>query len=236
MDIINDGDCDLKSVGTRIILPATYHGGPRYMQKRYQNAMAIVRVYGKPTLFITFTCNPNWKEIQEELLPRQISSNRPDMVVRVFNLKLKALLHDLLENNVLGKVIAYIYVTEFQKRGLPHAHILLIMDQHYKLRTPDEYDRVVSAELPSMEKSPNLFALVKQHMIHKPCGILAKNNTCMIDGACSKRFPKSFCNNTSDSSNGYPLYKRRNPENGGNKYVNNQDIVIDNCWVVVYNP
>ena len=55
--------------GKRIILPATFTGGPRYMHKNYQNAMAIVRKFGKPSLFITFTCNPNWREITENLRP-----------------------------------------------------------------------------------------------------------------------------------------------------------------------
>ena len=44
-------------VGMRIILPATYTGGPRRMRELYQDAMAVVRQYGKPHLFITFTCN-----------------------------------------------------------------------------------------------------------------------------------------------------------------------------------
>lgn len=39
------------------------------MSSRYQDAMAIVREKGKPDLFVTFTCNPNWPEIVEELLP-----------------------------------------------------------------------------------------------------------------------------------------------------------------------
>ena len=32
------------------------------MHKQYQNAMAIVRKHGKPDLFLTFTCNPKWRE------------------------------------------------------------------------------------------------------------------------------------------------------------------------------
>lgn len=47
-------------VGKRVVLPSTYPGGPRDMQMRYQDAMAIVRVHGKPDLFITMTCNPKW--------------------------------------------------------------------------------------------------------------------------------------------------------------------------------
>ena len=51
--------------------------------------MAISRFLGKPTLFVTFTANPKWKEIQDELLPGQTASDRSDLDARVFNLKHK---------------------------------------------------------------------------------------------------------------------------------------------------
>jgi hypothetical protein len=47
-------------VGTRFILPSEVKGSIRYMKEKYQDSMALVRYYGKPCLFITFTCNPNW--------------------------------------------------------------------------------------------------------------------------------------------------------------------------------
>jgi hypothetical protein len=54
-----------------VILPSTFTGGPRYMHERTQDAMTYVRHYGRPDLFITFTCNPCWDEIKELLLPGQ---------------------------------------------------------------------------------------------------------------------------------------------------------------------
>ncbi|CAF4768133.1 unnamed protein product, partial [Rotaria sp. Silwood2] len=57
--------------GRVIILPLSFQGGPRAMQQNYQDTMAIVRKYGKPDLFITFTCNPTWREIEEHLIPGQ---------------------------------------------------------------------------------------------------------------------------------------------------------------------
>ena len=51
------------TVGRSVILPSTYVGGPRAVQQNYQDAMAIVAKYGKPDLFITFTCNPKWDEV-----------------------------------------------------------------------------------------------------------------------------------------------------------------------------
>jgi hypothetical protein len=76
-------------VGLRIVLPSSIVGSPRHMQQLYQDSMALVRKFGKPDLFITMTCNPNWDEILEALLPGQQAADRPDIVARVWNEKLK---------------------------------------------------------------------------------------------------------------------------------------------------
>ena len=59
-DAIRLDDSNLSSIGKRVILPSTFIGGPRFMAQLYQDAMNIVRRFGKPDLFITFTCNPTW--------------------------------------------------------------------------------------------------------------------------------------------------------------------------------
>ena len=46
-------------IGKRIVLPATFIGGPRDMQRRYMDAMSLVRKFGKPDIFLKMTCNPN---------------------------------------------------------------------------------------------------------------------------------------------------------------------------------
>jgi hypothetical protein len=91
------------------------------------DAMALVRKYGKPDIFLTMTRNPNWDEIKNELYPGQCAQDRLDLVARVFRVKLDELRRRLLYKDTLGKVKSYVYAIEFQKRGLPHAHWLLIM-------------------------------------------------------------------------------------------------------------
>jgi hypothetical protein len=81
-DAIHDGDADV--AGVKVILPATFSGGPRFMVQHYQDAMAIVRTFGKPTFFLTFTCNASWEEITRELQPGQTAADRPDVTTRVF--------------------------------------------------------------------------------------------------------------------------------------------------------
>jgi hypothetical protein len=90
------------------------------MYQLYHDAMAIVRTRGKPDLFITMTCNPKWPEVTEALLPGQNEQERPDLLARVFKLKLDELLHDLYKSHVFGHVLSHVHVVEFQKRGLPH--------------------------------------------------------------------------------------------------------------------
>ena len=231
-DAVHAGDVDGVTVGRKIILPSSFTGSPRNMYEQYQDAMSIVRRFGKPDLFITFTCNPKWPEIVHSLLINQTPADRPDLITRVFKQKLQMLLHDITQNNVFGKTIAYVYVIEFQKRGLPHSHILLILQPNSKPLTPDHFDDFVSAEIPDPALLPNLHHIVTQHMIHGPCGKANKQSPCMNDGKCSKGFPKDFNPATLQTSDGYPLYKRR--DNG--LCVEKNGVILDNRWVVPYNP
>ena len=41
----------------------------RGLQQNYEDAMAMISKYGKPALFLTFTCNPKWAEITKNLRP-----------------------------------------------------------------------------------------------------------------------------------------------------------------------
>ena len=115
--------------------------------------MATVRAFGKPDLFITIACNPQWPEILSELKEVE-NSHKLTIFARVFKLKLQAILDDIFNKNIFGRVKAHMYVIEFQKRGLPHAHILVILEDDYKLNNTDDYDQVISAEIPDPEVFP----------------------------------------------------------------------------------
>lgn len=69
----------------------------------------------------------------------------------------------------MAQVLGYTYVIEFQKRGLPHAHMLLILGD--APRTPDEYDKYVCAELcdASTPEKKRLQALQLRHMVCCVC-------------------------------------------------------------------
>ena len=131
-------------IGRRLILPATFTGGPRYMNKLYLNAMAMLREFGKPTFFITFTCNPKWPDIVENIPKFLKPADKPDIICRVFHLKIKAFIECIKKEEVFGPVRSYVYSIEFQKRGLPHLHLSLTCEND-TIRDADDVDRFISA-------------------------------------------------------------------------------------------
>jgi len=120
MDNLNSNNPqDPASIGGRFILPSMFVGGNRSMVQLYENAMTLCQVYGKPDLFLTITCNPNWPDIGHNLLAEKSPTNNPDFITRLLKLDLHEILRDILNVTILGLVVAYVGVTEFQKRGLP---------------------------------------------------------------------------------------------------------------------
>lgn len=206
------------------------------MQQNYQDAMAIVRKYGKPDLFVTFTCNPNWPEIKDTLLTNTTYQNAPLSVVRVFHIKLLEFINDIIQDQSFGKPVAHVYVVEFQKRGLPHAHILIVLSEADKFYSANQVDDLIWAEIPDEQSNKRLYDLVSQHMVHGPCGVINPNAICMEDNKCCKRYPKEFNENTILEYNGYPLYKR--PDNGRfiEKTIKDKKYKLDNRWIVPYVP
>ncbi|KAL4626735.1 hypothetical protein ACB092_05G119100 [Castanea dentata] len=221
------------SVSKRFVLPSSFTGSPRYMIENYQDAMAICRWAGYPDLFITFTCNTKWPEIDLFLSrkPGQKVEDRPDVIARVFKIKLDQLLYDLKHGQHFGKVIAVVYTVEYQKRGLPHAHILLFLHHDDKHPTAAEIDRIISAEIPDLNEDSLVYEAVKQYMVHGPCGSINSKASCMIENKCTKHFPKKFCSQTTVDEDGFPIYRRRN--NG--RFVERNEVKLDNRFIVPYN-
>eukprot|EP00794_Sanderia_malayensis_P000981 gene981-biopygen234 len=220
----NPATAQHSNVGRVIILPSSFTGSQRSMQQNYQDAMTIVRTHAKPDIVLTFTANPSWQEILENLLPNQKPQDRPDIVTRVLNLKFKELLCDILDLNFFGKVIAYVYTVEFQKRGLPHTHMILSLAEQDKPRTLKHIDRR------DQNTHTREHHIVKKHMMHGPCGILNPSCICMQDGKCTKKFPKDLAQQTELNVNGYPLYRRR-----GKTTAQLQQHRVNDSWLVPHN-
>ncbi|GJV97842.1 DNA helicase [Tanacetum coccineum] len=150
-DAIMHGDRDGSDLGTRLVLTTSFTGGPRYMYSHYLDALAICRVHGNPSFFITFTCNTNWPEIQEymDALPELTPADRADIVDRIFEKKMQL-------------------ASEFQKRGLPNCHSLLWLSGSSKIDKDSDVDKYISAELPDPTTDADGYRVISELMIHGP--------------------------------------------------------------------
>jgi hypothetical protein len=208
MGIAHISDC------RNIYLPASFLGSRRWATEQVSDSLAVAARYGPPTFFITMTCNTNWPEIQSQLRQGQDFMDIPVVVMRVFKQKL-ALLEQALKTMFpnAGDLLYCIHSIEFQKRGVPHAHILL------KFRsdciTAADIDAVVSAEIPS---NPQDAALVRNCMIHRhPASDKPISKYCQRlneDGQriCRFHYPHALQATTSIDIEGRAHYRRRNPE------------------------
>ncbi|XP_062114291.1 uncharacterized protein LOC133825350 [Humulus lupulus] len=138
------------------------------------------------------------------------SLKRQKLTMRVFEIKLFQLMHDLKKEQPFGKIIACLYIIEFQKRGLPHAHILLFLHSTLKNPSADHIDNIISAKIPNINVDPDGYNVINKYMIHEPCGKLNSNSPCMMQDMCTKHFPKKFNDQMTIDTDGFPVYKRRN--------------------------
>ncbi|XP_021991336.1 uncharacterized protein LOC110888104 [Helianthus annuus] len=215
---VESGENNASSCGKPILLPSSFTGGSRYMTQKYLDAMEICKSVGYPDLFITVTCNPNWPEIYRCLHDKALNAeDRPDIISRIFKSHCSK--------------ISVMYTVEFQKRGLPHAHICLFLGAESKFPNASDIDRVITAEIPDKERDPEIYELVKQFMIHGPCGTDNPLCPCMVQQKCSKKFPKKYVDETCVDSEGYPVYRRRQTSNT----VVKNGVTLDNRFVVPYN-
>ncbi|GJS91564.1 ATP-dependent DNA helicase PIF1-like protein [Tanacetum coccineum] len=147
-------------------------------------------------LFITFTCNPNWPKIARFVAEKGLKSeDRPDVITRVFKQKLGSLMKDFKEKRWFGRLRGAVYTVEFQKRGLPHAHILLFLEPEDKLTTAAHIDKYISAEIPDKDEDLELYQIVTDHMMHGPCGVECPSCPCMVG---SIKYLFKYINNGQD--------------------------------------
>lgn len=214
--------------GVPRIVPSTFQGSVRNMRENCLDALAIVRDFGGPDLFITFTANPKWKEVGETIEFGQKVADRPEAMDRVFYEKFKVFIELFTKKCFAGKTVAHIWVIEFQKRGLPHAHCLFSLREEDKFTAKERIDKYFSAEIPDPEKNPRLFELVTSMMVHGPCS----TTLCIKNGRCSKNYPKPVCPETFIDEKGYTQYRRRPTGH----FIGKRQRILNNGNVVPYMP
>jgi hypothetical protein len=107
------------------------------------------------------------------------------------------------------------------------------MEKKYKITCLEQYDLLISAELPNKKKYPELYKMVMKYMMHGPYGVLNHNCSCTKSHDSYKdHYPQPFCDATVQGKDSYPVYRRR--EDGRKEKVRGHE--LDNRWVVPYNP
>ncbi len=105
----------------------------------------------------------------------------------MFKIKLKELINDIHKKHILGCTIAEIYVIEFQKCGLSHAHILIFFAENFKPHIVEDVDHMISAEFLNPKINRLAHETVARCMMHGPCGAVFPNAPCMENGKCKKK-------------------------------------------------
>ena len=238
------------------VLPASFSYSWRAYNKAQLDALAVISALEMPDLFLTVVANSKWKEIQDNLpfldplnpenydtngnlKKAQTSTGRPELVERVFKEKLRKLENLIMKERIFGEAANLCYSIEWQKRGLPHAHMIITLVSRDKPRTIEDINRLMCAQIPDKETQPLLYELVKQYQIHGPCFKRCKRKKDK-DGnmRCTKNYPHKYRSNTVFIDKDYPELARPSPEDGGNmipysekphsgwrRNITNQDIV-----------
>ncbi|XP_047942713.1 uncharacterized protein LOC125189482 [Salvia hispanica] len=158
-DICFSGSVTGSKRGMRVILPSSHTGGARYIIQSYHDAMAICKWDGYPN----FTCNPKWPEILRFVENMGLKyEDRPDVVTRIFKMKINSMIKDFCRNKVFGDVVAA---------------------KNKKHPVPADVDQIISAEIPDSELDPDYFKLVCEFMVHGPCGVARRDSPCMSEVA-----------------------------------------------------
>jgi hypothetical protein len=222
---------DLAMIGTPIIMPASFVGSAQWYRALYHDAMALPAHFGRPDIFLTMTCNPKWAEIVDNLPAGADAADHPDLIARVFYTKWMALLGDVTRRHIFGEVLAFCWRVEWQFRGWPHVHCMIILRN--KLMSAHQIDGIISAEIPDPMQHPELHQLVKEFMIHGPfCGDMQPTARCRQKDKlhCRFRYSKARQESTVICSDQFPLYRRRQRHTTVVK-----GHVISDEWVVPHN-
>ncbi|GFV27688.1 ATP-dependent DNA helicase [Trichonephila clavipes] len=187
-----------------VVLLSSFTGGSLYMHERTQDAMTYVRHFGRPDLFITFTCNLKWSEIVDLLNQGRESHDRHDIIAR-------------------------------ESKTYDERERLLTKGCIFGNIRPESIKKVICAELPDSKLDPALYEIIRTTMIHSPRGHINKSSPCMLNGNCTKKYPRCFRKETQTGEDRYPQYRRRSPEDGG-IVTQIKDNNVDNRWLVPYNP
>jgi hypothetical protein len=200
------------------VMEKNLRGTQSYWANAHSDLSAMIRAIGSPTFFCTFSVNDlKWSDLRKALLMadnrcanENISSAEVQYLINKYPIVYSRqimyrfnLLIRLITNQhcsiFTSKVVDFWWRVEYQKRGSPHLHLLLWLENvPCALDNSIEYikfiDNNISCKLPKNVNNNNkLYNCVMNYQVHKH-----NNDYCIIneDGKCRFGFPRPLAVNT----------------------------------------
>ena len=190
-------------------------GTKQYWFLRHSELKCMIREWGSPTLFLTFSCaeyeSPDITEflIKVNNVPPNYNIGKlcvedPISVSRKFSLKFHAFFRKVLINGeVLGKVDHFYWKKEYQNRGAPHYHVLLwirdapVIDRDEPEDVLKWIQERITCHIPDKDGSPELHRLVTRYQLHKCTKYCKRRKKCgqSYITRCRFNFPRPVCAN-----------------------------------------
>ena len=160
-------------------------GTKQYWFLRSSELKCMIREFGPPTLFLTFSCaeyeSPDITEFVRKVndAPPKYSVAKlcvedPVSVSRKYSLKFHAFFREvIMKGQVLGIVDHFYWKKEYQNRGAPHYHVLLwirdapVIDRDEPDKVLDFIQERITCSIPDEKASPELHRLVTRYQLHK---------------------------------------------------------------------
>ena len=190
-------------------------GTKQYWFLRHSELKCMIREWGSPTLFLTFSCaeyeSPDITEFLMKVnnVPPSYNIGKlcvedPISVSRKFSLKFHAFFRKVLINGeVLGKVDHFYWKKEYQNRGAPHYHVLLwihdapVIDRDEPEHVLKWIQERITCHIPDKDGSPELHRLVTRYQLHKCSKYCKRRKKCgrSYITRCRFGFPRPVCAN-----------------------------------------
>ena len=160
-------------------------GTKQFWFLKKSDLLCMIREYGPPTLFLTFSCaeydSPDIAAYLHKVndVPAgypigKLCAEDPISVSRKFSKKFHDFLNTvIIKGEVLGKVLVHFFKKEYASRGAPHYHVLLWIENAPVIGTdPDSLvlkwiQQRITCRIPDKDSNPDLHNLVMKYQLHK---------------------------------------------------------------------
>ena len=183
LDQVNSSDEHLESHLCTML--QSVRGTKQYWFIRHSELKCMIREWGSPTLFLTFSCaeyeSPDITEYLMKVnnVPPSYNIGKlcvedPISVSRKFSLKFHAFFRKvIIKGEVLGKVDHFYWKKEYQNRGAPHYHVLIwirdapVIDRDEPENILEWIQERITCHIPDKDGSPELHRLATRYQLHK---------------------------------------------------------------------